>query len=167
MNVIAWLEFKLDYYDVAIQHISNYTLGNSPPLVMIWNKKEKMMKKKENALLFNSHQIMLIFFFFFFTKLKLHLKGKIWRNEGHLKIWRESFLPLENRNFIDATYNKLTGIRVLNAKGKIFKKINVSFIVHFRLGKKKKKKYWYFLNTLHFSKNWIFFFFANKVIFWE
>ena len=30
VNVIPRLEFDLAYYDVGVQHISNYTMGDSP-----------------------------------------------------------------------------------------------------------------------------------------
>ena len=30
MKMIAWLEFELAYYDIAVQHISHYTSRNSP-----------------------------------------------------------------------------------------------------------------------------------------
>ena len=29
VNIIAWQEFELIYYDVAVQHINHYTMGTS------------------------------------------------------------------------------------------------------------------------------------------
>ena len=30
VNVIAWLEFELAYYDIAIEHVSHYATGTQP-----------------------------------------------------------------------------------------------------------------------------------------
>ena len=47
-----------------------------------------------------------------------------------------NFKPYERRRFRGAlTYRKLSGISVMNAMGTILKKVNVSFIVNFCLGK--------------------------------
>ena len=29
MNVVAWLEFKLAYYNIAVQHVSHYATGTA------------------------------------------------------------------------------------------------------------------------------------------
>ena len=43
----------------------------------------------------------------------------------------DNFIPYQMRNFRSALNNvKLTGISVLSAKGTVFKKINIPFIIH-------------------------------------
>ena len=35
VNVIAWLEFELAYYDVTVQHFNHYTTGNPLDITII------------------------------------------------------------------------------------------------------------------------------------
>ena len=30
VNIIAWLEFELAYYDVVVQHVNHYNMGVTP-----------------------------------------------------------------------------------------------------------------------------------------
>ena len=73
------------------------------------------------------------------------------------EIWWYSLTTPQKRNFSGVLTNgKLTGIRVLNAKGAILKKINVLFIVHLRLGNTVLDfiLFWKHLVQLSCSKKW-------------
>ena len=68
------------------------------------------------------------FFFSLFSKVKIHLKGKIWRCGGHKRKYNSAGFPHTKRGFGGASTNaKLAGISVLNIKETILKRINISF----------------------------------------
>ena len=72
---------------------------------------------------------------FLFTKIRIHLKSKRFEDTKIINM-NENFTGYQKRNCRGALINeKFTGISILNDKGTILKKMNVSFIVSFCLGK--------------------------------
>ena len=66
-----------------------------------------------------------------------------------------SFICDQLRSFWGASIKaKLCGISVLNAKGTLFKKINVLFIVNFSLGKYSFSLNTFFEHTLYIYTKW-------------
>ena len=90
---------SIENFNVFIQNISSLNQNEQgleykrsiDELVSIWKKYEACLDRFsiENLLAkhmcsnWNSYQIQLRVTFFFFLKLKIHLKGKIWRHGEH------------------------------------------------------------------------------------
>ena len=48
MNVIAWLEFELIYFEVAVQHFNHYATG-TPPLTLFGSSSEISFPQWESS----------------------------------------------------------------------------------------------------------------------